>query len=245
MTFDLAAIRDWYFKPRTPQTDAGAAAALYFQFHPRTAFIKTLPFASVLADIGAGDGSLSVFRRWPDPVREDLQVHAYALHKGRLFDEFASFEIGDWNSAPPEFGGLCFDAIVCAHFIEHIHEPATLMHWAARKLKPGGRIYLEWPSANALTLPDCHELATVGVQLVTSRFDDDPTHRRVLPTRAEVLAAFAAAGLEVEQQGLIHLPWLEHELMAHSRDAEDGFPRQAAFWSWTRWCQHVVARKPG
>lgn len=240
---DIQQIVDWYRRERKPQENGSRAQQLYFQFHPRTAFLKTLPAGAVVADIGAGDGSLSVFRDWPDPQRRDLRLYAYSIEKGERFDAFEGYEISDWNLAPPEFGGLQFDAVVSAHFVEHIDDPSSLVDWLARKLKPGGRAYVEWPSEASLDLPGRAALLEAGVDLVISRFDDDGTHQ-ALPDRAVLERRAAEAGLTVEAAGIVRLPWIEEEFMGHFRDAADRFPAQAAFWSWTGWSQFLVLEQP-
>lgn len=235
-------IQAWYERPRRARLPKQGVMELYFTFHPRTAFLKMLPHQAVVVDIGAGDGSLSVFRKWPEPARPDLEMHAYSLQKGRLFDDFASYELTDWNTQPPEFGGRMFDGIVCAHFIEHIARPASLVEWAARKLRSGGRLYLEWPAPASLTLPPRDVLERAGVNVMISRFDDDRTHRD-LPDADAIVEAMRAAGLELETRGIVRLPWIEDEILAHHKDDEAGFGRQAAFWSMTGWSQYLVARR--
>lgn len=231
----------WYRREREPQVSGERAQELYFQFHPRTAFLKMLPVGATVADIGAGDGSLSVFRKWPEPTRNDLQLHAYSIEKGERFDAFESYEISDWNIAQPEFGDTRFDGVVCAHFIEHIANAGSLADWAGRKLVPGGRVYVEWPSEHSVNLPSRQDLLDAGVPLVISRYHDDGTHGP-LPDRATICNSFTTNGFEIEQMGIVHLPWIEEQLMANLRDAKDEFPRQAAFWSMTRWSQFVIAR---
>ena len=240
---DVEKIVAWYRAPRKASIPASKALELYFQFHPRTAFLKTLPARAVVADIGAGDGSLSTFRDWPEPVRRDLRLYAYSLEKGEHFDAFDGYETGDWNLARPEFDGLRFDGIVSAHFIEHIEDAGTFIDWAAQRLAPGGRAYVEWPSPESLHLPPLSELHGAGVPLVISRFDDDCTHQH-LPDRDAVAVRAVEAGLTVAASGSIRLPWLEDELMASFRDAADRFPAQAAFWSWTQWSQYLVLERP-
>ena len=239
---DVEQIKDWFDKPRTPVLVKERVMELYFTFHPRTSFLKTLPPAAAVADIGAGDGSLSVFRGWLAPERKDLALYAYSIEKGRLFDEFQGYEISDWNSAPPDFDGRMFDAILCAHFIEHIAEPTSFVQWAARKLKADGRIYLEWPSPASLNLPPRAMLEKVGVPLTISRFDDDFTHRD-LPDCDVMVEAFESNGFIIEARGIVRLPWLEEEMLAHFKTSDVSFPRQAAFWSRTGWSQYLVVRR--
>ena len=233
-------ICSWFKRERVPELDEERVAQLYFAFHPRTVFLKTLRSGSAVVDIGAGDGSLSVFRSWPEPVRDDLRMYAYSIEKGRLFDDFSGYEISDWNVNPPQFDGTQFDAVVCAHFIEHIQDPVSLVRWAASKLKSGGRIYLEWPSADSLSLPSRTELEERGVPLIISRFDDDDTHQ-ALPDGDVIAAALRENGFSIEARGIVRLPWLEDEMLAHHKQSADGFYGQAAFWSHTGWCQYIVA----
>jgi SAM-dependent methyltransferase len=233
----------WFGQARQPTLEQARVAQLYFTFHPRTAFLKTLGPAAEVVDIGAGDGSLTVFRSWPEPERADLKMYAYSIEKGRYFDDFSGYEISDWNVSRPDFDGKSFDAIVCAHFIEHIEDPASLVAWAASKLKKRGRIYLEWPSPNSLSLPPRKELEELGVPLIISRFDDDDTHR-VLPDGDAIVQAMRDSGFTIESRGIVRLPWLEDEMLAHFKDAADGFYRQAAFWSCTGWSQYIVAELP-
>lgn len=237
-----AELKAWFDAPRRSNLSAERVMELYFSVHPRTVFLKMLPAGAKVVDIGAGDGSLSVFLRWLEPKRSDLRLWAYAMDKGRLFDDFEGYALSDWNAAPPEFGATRFDAMLCSHFIEHVAEPASLVAWAERKLAATGRIYLEWPSPHALGLPPRAELERLGMPLVISRFDDDGTHR-LLPDADAMVAAFERAGFSVEARGLVHMPWLEGEMLAHFRESPDPFPRQAAFWSHTRWSQYLVLRR--
>lgn len=236
-------VKAWFDRPLKPRLEQSRVMELYFTYHPRTAFLKMLPANARVVDIGAGDGSLSVFRKWPSPEREDLQLYAYSIEKGALFDQFTGYEISDWNTTPPVFEGKSFDAVICAHFIEHIADPVSFADWVARKLAPEGRVYLEWPSPNSLDMPSRLELEEAGVPLIISRFDDDHTHRD-LPGCDDIIAAVQERGLVIEGKGIVRLPWLEDELLAHFRDADDRFPCQAAFWSHTGWSQYLVMRLP-
>jgi SAM-dependent methyltransferase len=56
-----------------------------------------------------------------------------------------------------EFVGTGYDLITAFHVVEHLPDPRSTLSALARKLKPGGRIVVEVPSASdvLLTLYDC------------------------------------------------------------------------------------------
>lgn len=241
--FDLNAISEWYNRARRAKVNQGDALELYFQNHPRTSFLKMLPAAASLCDIGAGDGTLAIFRNWLKPARADLRMYAYSIEKGPHFDDFDGYAITDWNVERPSFDGVRFDGVICAHFIEHIQDPCEIVDWLEDNLNPGGRAYIEWPSPNSLTLPPVKLLRAHGVDIMISRYDDDTTHQQSLPDRDALCRAFVSKGFLIESQGIIRLPWIEDQLMATRVESKDAFPRQAAFWLKTGWSQYVVAQK--
>jgi hypothetical protein len=236
-------IVDWYMAKRTPALSQGDAVTLLNIAHPRTIFVKTLPLGATILDMGAGDGGLEVFRRWPPPPRGDLKMYAYSLAKGRSFEAYDGFELGNWDNRPPEFPGVRFTAIFCCHFIEHIADPIPFLNWAAEAIPATGRLYLEWPSPFSLLLPSKLELAGKGVHLTISNFGDDGTHKAV-HDRSLVVSTLTKLGFMIEQQGIVSLPFLEDEIPAHAaRGLVDAYAIQSAYWSKTKWAQYVVAAR--
>lgn len=242
MTTTLQDIEAWYRRERTSSLAHHEVMEKYFLAHPRIQFIKELKTGSRIVDIGAGDGSLITFRDWPAPARKDLKFHAYALDKGALFDQFESYRIGDWNRNPPDFDGIQFDAIHASHFIEHVDKPESLITWAADNLAQDGRMYIEWPSPESVDLPPISACKARGINLMITRFDDDDTHQ-VLPDRDSFIEHAIAANFLIQKQGTIRIHSIEDDLMFHFKDAQDHFPAQAAYWSWTGWSQFLVLRR--
>ncbi len=236
-------IKRWYHARREPRMKEGEIQELLQLMHPRLIFIKTLPYAASVLDVGAGDGSLYLLKKWPAPPRTDLKIYAYALEKGRFYDDLDGYELGRWPEEKPEFPGIAFNAVFCSHCLEHIEGRTEFITWCAAKLPPDGRIYLEWPSPEALDLPPKDELTAVGVDLIISNYRDDLTHRD-LPERETILHYLVQAGFFVEQTGVVRFPFIEEELLAHfAYNDRDSFGRQSAFWSKTYWSQYIVAAK--
>jgi SAM-dependent methyltransferase len=212
--------------------------------HPRTIFVKSLRRAAVLLDMGAGNGSLQVLRGWLKPLRRDITMYAYAMEPGEGFKAYDRWEVGEWPKRKPDFGGENFDGIFASHFIEHIPGAPEFIGWAAERLKPQGRLYLEWPSPNSKTLPTLEEVRSWGIPIIISNYHDDATHRD-LPERTLVVESIEESGMVVEQVGFISNPLVEEEALAQfKKGVKDEFLMQSAFWSHTRWAQFVVASKP-
>jgi SAM-dependent methyltransferase len=242
---DIERIRAWVeAAERTHLTDAVAIEAWHL-LGARCQFVKTLPSAASVLDVGAGDGSLQIYRSWPPPQRPDLKMFAFATERGDMFDRYDGCELGAWPEVKPDFGGRQFDAILAANFIEHIDEPMAFIRWAANRLTVRGRIFLEWPRPDSLVLPTAPELRAVGLDVMTGNYFDDATHRHELPDTQAVHGALLAAGLRIDSAGIVQVPFFEDHMLALGRSADDIVSRTLAYWSFTSWCQYVAARRAG
>lgn len=239
---DIDSIVQWFNADVPVAVREDLVLAGFHSSHPRILFLKGLPPGAIVLDVGAGDGSMQLFRTWLTPARTDLKMYAYSLEKGIHFDSYDGFEIGNWDERPPLFEGLEFDAMFSAHFIEHIQDPSAYFEWAGSRLAPGGRIFTEWPSERALRAPTKSELHLHGIDLFLGNFYDDLTHRS-FPSKMRVLRALRKAGLEVEAAGTIRLPLYETQMLGHYRRTGDTPTLQLAYWSRTGWCQYVIAQK--
>jgi SAM-dependent methyltransferase len=240
---DIEQIRAWAeAAERTHLADTAAIEAWHI-LGAQCRFVKTLPAAASVLDVGAGDGSLQVYRTWPPPPRPDLTMFAFAIERGGMFDRYDGYELGTWPAVKPDFGGRQFDAVFAANFIEHIDQPIEFIRWAVNRLTPRGRIFLEWPRPESLTLPTAPELHVVGLDVMTGNYFDDATHRHEPPSAQAVHAELTAAGLRIEATGITRVPFLEDHLLALGKSADDMVSRTLAYWSFTSWCQYAVAQR--
>lgn len=236
-------LREWLAGPAPAFLPRNEVLELFHSQHPRTLFVKTLGVGGSVLDVGAGDGVLNIFRAWPRPARRDLRIYAYALDKGRNFDDYDGYELTDWNAQPP-FAGQSFDAIFCCHFIEHIDDPLRFLAWASSKLNPRGRAYIEWPSEDALRSPRNAVLEKWGVTGLTGNYFDDHTHRDPLPDRKAMERFLVDSGFDIDASGTVVMPLFEDELLAYAKAKGDQVALQFAYWLKTRWCQFIVASRP-
>ena len=237
-----ADLADWLRKPRTRLLKSRDLDQALNWAHPRAQFIKTLPRDAHVLDFGAGDGGLVVFRSWPAPKREDLTFYGYSLEPIARARAYQAVEIARFEDQAPQFGGRRFEAVFCSHVIEHLSDPDAFLDWAKQALVARGRLYLEWPAQTTLALPGRNELLAHGVDVMVSNFFDDASHQ-VLPDRSALIAGLEARGFAIEQVGIIRLPLFEDELLAHDQREPNSGYRLQAYWSYTGWCQFIVAQK--
>ena len=207
--------------------------------HIRTKFLKGLRSNSSVLDLGAGDGSLSIFRGWPQPARHDLKLYAYSLEMEEKFLDYDAYEIADWNVKKPFFGDMKFDAIMCSHFIEHIDDYAEVLQWISKRLSPGGLLYLEWPSMKSLLAPSLVDLAKANLFPQIGNFRDDATHKN-LPDLNSVIHKLIEVGLSIHEVGPVSLENIEGDIFHHFADKNGSFELQTAYWSITEWAQYVI-----
>ncbi|HUK08241.1 MAG TPA: class I SAM-dependent methyltransferase [Stellaceae bacterium] len=235
---DIAA---WSNPSQTVQTTLSGAIEAFHVFGPRFRFIKTLPLGCSLLDVGAGDGSLMILRDWPQPARTDIEMFAWAGERRKGFDRYAASEIGWWPTEPPKFGGMQFDAILSANFIEHIEDPLAFVRWASTRLTARGRIYLEWPHPQSIHLPSTNELAAAGVTVMVGAYHDDMTHQRAPPDAEDVASVLRDSGHVIVERGFVRVPFFDRQLAIHARRVPDTVSMTLAYWSYTGWCQYLVS----
>jgi hypothetical protein len=240
---DIGQISRWFETIETPSLPDSVVLEVWHSLSHRCRFVKTLPAGASMLDVGAGDGALQIYRKWPTPERLDLKMYAFAMDRGGMFDRYDGYELGAWPEVKPNSGGRKFDAIFAANFIEHIDGPIDFVRWSVDHLSARGCIFLEWPRPESLSLPTTAELHGVGIDVMTGNYFDDATHRSALPSTEAVHAWLISAGLRVEAAGAVRVPYFEDHLMAYGKRTNDMVSRTLAYWSFTGWSQFVVARR--
>lgn len=125
-----------------------------------------------ILDIGCGNNSPSLTKRWfPKSTYHGVDIRQEGFDKAdrAAMDRF--YLVGaDGERGYADIPDGSYDFVVMNHVIEHIRDQAAAIRSACRKLKPGGIIWVAFPSPSSLGFP-----SAVG----TLNFCDDPTHVRV------------------------------------------------------------------
>jgi SAM-dependent methyltransferase len=151
----------------------------------------TTPAPKIL-DIGCGNYSPTTTKRWfPNCHYSGADIEQYNNTETDMaaMDTFYPLSLdGSGYSAIPDSH---FDFIVLSHVLEHMTEPDQTLAIICSKLKPGGYIWIAFPSVRSLSLPSAEG---------SLQFCDDPTHV-YLPDVREVTNVLLANGVRVLHAG--------------------------------------------
>jgi SAM-dependent methyltransferase len=205
----------------------------------KTAFMHHLPDGSSLFDIGCGNRSAERAKRIKPDLRYVGIDVAEFLQSAESLAAMDRFEIVD----PAQFAlgiteiGEQFDAVVSSHNIEHCASPDDVIDAMCKALKPGGRLYLAFPSEASARFPK---------RAGTLNFWDDETHSN-LPDWDRIISRLTANGMIFDKKvrrsrplvfaiaGLIIEPW---SAIARKVDTK------GAVWAFWGFESIIWARKP-
>ena len=149
--------------------------------------------ASRILDIGCGNNSPSLTKRWfPGCHYTGADIQRYILRDEDDAAMDAFYLLGVDGSGYAAIPDGSYDFVILNHVLEHIAEPVPVLAALCSRLKPGGYIWIAFPSLRSLSLPASHD--------ETLQFCDDPTHV-YLPDVREVANILLANGVKVLHAG--------------------------------------------
>ena len=216
------------------------ASPLYRRaLHPRYAALPADWFMRPLRvlDAGAGPSDAALAKTLLAPGTWFEAINIVPRPAGTEGAAFDAYHVRDLDKTDLDFvEDGSFDYVVCSHTIEHLEDGVAVLNRLCAKVRPGGRLYLEWPSMESLSFP----IRGLGLN-----FYDDPTHRATYPL-ALVADIVEKAGFEVVYAGKRHV-WLRmisspfltfyHSLKARRLRLYD-------LWDWTGFAYVVTALRP-
>lgn len=162
-----------------------------------------------ILDIGCGNNSPSTTKHWfPGCHYSGADIERYNNNNADVVAMDAFYLLGMDGSGYSEIPDSSYDFIILHHVIEHMAASAPILATICSKLKPGGYIWIAFPSLRSLSLPSASG---------TLQFCDDPTHIHV-PDIREVSNVLLGNGVKVihagrtrafvrEVIGIVVLPW--------------------------------------
>jgi 2-polyprenyl-6-hydroxyphenyl methylase/3-demethylubiquinone-9 3-methyltransferase len=146
-------------------------------------------------DVGCGAGFLSNALAKGGHDVTGVDVSAGSLAVARAHDETRSARYLPCDARHLPFGDAAFDCVCAMDMLEHVEDPAAVIHEAARVLAPGGLFFFYTFNRNFLSWL----VVIKGVELFVKNTPCDLHVLRLFLTPAEVRAMCAASGLSVRE----------------------------------------------
>jgi SAM-dependent methyltransferase len=223
-------------------TDIGDLHNLYWSNHPRFLYFKNVVPSAKLLDLGAGPGSVALWKNWKEPLRPDINMYAADIQAGEFLNLYQDYHLCDLEKDKIKFSSKYFDSILCSHVFEHISNLDHLLSECRRLLKPAGQFYIECPSQFSLKNPSNRLFAKKGISVSTVNFFDDPSHLRTF-SLAELTSLLEHHQFQILRSGYIDHPYLEDEMFTYGIDHDNIEIMTYAVWARTRFSQYVVCQK--
>jgi SAM-dependent methyltransferase len=153
----------------------------------RRAFLGRLKCQARLLDVGCGNNSpYRAKTQRPDLYYVGLDIPDYHPTKPAFADDYLLSSAEAFPVAIEELAGT-MDAVMSSHNIEHCLDPNRVVRAMGNALKPGGTLYMSFPSEASVNFP------SRGGCL---NFFDDPTHH-ALPRYDDILRSLQDADCKI------------------------------------------------
>jgi 2-polyprenyl-6-hydroxyphenyl methylase/3-demethylubiquinone-9 3-methyltransferase len=163
--------------------------------------------SKTVLDVGCGGGILSdsMARKGANVTGIDLSTKAlrvarlHALEAQTANLQFREVSVEALAAEQPG----SFDVVTCMEMLEHVPDPASVVHACARLVKPGGWVFFSTINRNAKAFA----LDIVGAEYILNMLPRGTHEYAKLLRPSELAASCRAAGLDVTHtRGLEHNP---------------------------------------
>lgn len=154
-------------------------------------FLKKLNPRAKILDVGCGGSQVLVAKTFQPKcyyVGIDIQDFRQSDEAKLAMDEYLVVN-------PEEFAASIkalnqrFDAVICAHNLEHVNDRDSTLAAMLSVLKPGGQIYLSFPTEKSVDFPERGK----GLNYFA-----DGTHKDLPPNFDEVVSRLRASGFTID-----------------------------------------------
>jgi SAM-dependent methyltransferase len=135
-------------------------------------FLSQLGRRSKVLDVGCGnDSSFNYKTLFPDLYYVGIDIGDYNQKKPIMADEYIITSPEKFSEGIAELAPS-FDAVISSHNLEHCNDRHNTLKSMLSVLKPGGEIYLSFPSEKSINFPKRNR---------TLNYYDDETHKLTPP----------------------------------------------------------------
>lgn len=154
----------------------------------RESFLKTLQSDARILDVGCGNDSPKITKDiLPKCYYVGLDIADYNQDHKNLADEYIITNASDFCEKIKAFDGE-FDAVISAHNLEHCDDRDGVLKNMLSALRPGGLLYLAFPSLDSLRFPSREG---------TLNYFDDKTHKSLPPDFGKTITTISSMGFDI------------------------------------------------
>ena len=136
----------------------------------KTSFLYKLKNDAQILDIGCGNNSpYKIKSILPNCIYTGIDIEDYNQTRNsiKIADKYILTESKNFANTISKINKQ-YDAVICTHNIEHCEDRDLVLNNICEKVKPGGLIYLTFPSEDSINFPS---------RRGTLNYFDDKTHK--------------------------------------------------------------------
>jgi SAM-dependent methyltransferase len=199
-------------------------------------FLRQLQKNSKVLDVGCGNDSPGFAKQiLPDCHYVGLDIGDYNQNHPEVADQYVITSPSDFPHKITELGND-FDAVISSHNLEHCYDRDAVLRNMLQAIKPGGMLYLAFPSADSLTFPS---------RAGTLNYHDDDTHQNEPPDFGKTVSIISNAGFKIVFAASRYQP-AARWLIGLYHEARSAAHRQVDTETWAYWGLEAIiwARRP-
>lgn len=157
--------------------------------HPngKVQFLTRLSDRASILDVGCGNNSPYLVKSiMPRSIYTGIDIGDYNQTRPNVADHYIVTTPEAFADRISEFDA-CFDAVISSHNLEHCNDRLETFHAMLQATRPGGLMYVSFPSASSITFPR---------RIGTLNYFDDPTHKDLPPDVDQLLEVAHVHGFE-------------------------------------------------
>lgn len=187
-------------------------------------------------DVGSGSGSphkTAMFFPKVNYYGIDMTNYRNTEEDMRIMKDYYEMDLTQlkFERIPNDF----FDVLMMSHVIEHLHNGDQVIEGLLKKLKKGGKVYIEYPGKRSTKLPHMRD---------TLNFYDDDTHVRIYSV-PEIEGLLKSHGFKILKSGTRrYWPYiLALPITLITERLKKGYLPGGVFWDLLGFAEYVYAVK--
>ncbi|WP_187272568.1 MULTISPECIES: class I SAM-dependent methyltransferase [Methylobacterium] len=198
----------------------------FFRRYYRSDFLKRLPHGAKVLDVGCGNDSPRLFKEARSDIYYvglDVGDYRHTRPPTENADEFVVVASDEFAAAIEKWRGR-FDAVFSQHNIEHCEEPDRVIKAMAACLKPGGTLFLAFPTEASVKFPS---------RQGTLNFYDDSTHQQ-LPDFSRIIELLKSTSMYINFNARRYRPY-KHAWRGLLNELESRKTKTVMRGTWALW----------